>query len=499
MSFNQSKAMKLILVTFGLFITSQSFSQSWQLLADYDTLFFSAQLPSESGNFELSEYVIGTDSSYDSSGIHVQIIKPTWVPCSNCDTGLRGLHFIENQMPWLGNQLLTFPDGHIEGGYDSTAWTLYPFVGIGNAWLYRASTMDSMRHLSSDTSSIYGSLDSVMLFVSNKGDSIRLAKNHGLIAYKIQSEHDFYYHYLGSQQLRNHLFIPPFSEFYQLNENQWFKFYDTYGYHDGYAHGGTKHSQIIHKKIIRSADSIQVYRKIYRQDSKSSSDPHEYTYNHRNYFNDTVVYKKSHYEKSVNPFIKQTIRPSGMIDYRPFAFEVNSSSAQIMFPCYASNSSCGFWFSERYIYSNGEIGANRYFKIPEPNNKVTIDVEMAFINGKIDFYLNRIFEYVGEGKLYGFYSLNDTLPDTLNYFPLHVTSIPEVGIYPNPFTNSIQIESTKVYDSYTLFDLRGVKLGSGVITNQRIDFERLETGIYILELSNSQGNGTTRRIRVMKH
>jgi len=226
----------LLSIVLGALLASLN-AQSWQFFPDADTLFFGANPSPTNSNYEIAEYVLGTEATYDSFGIHVQKLRKTWIPCTGCDTGKRGEIFIENQYPWLGAQLLTYPDGRIEGGLGMDTWVLYPNSETTIPWLYRASNMDSMRLVSSYAAQIYGNLDSVKLFVSNAGDSIRMAKSHCLISFKIQSEHDFHYPYLGSQNLRDHLYILTFFEFYRLKENEWFTFYYTYGHHDSYAYG----------------------------------------------------------------------------------------------------------------------------------------------------------------------------------------------------------------------------------------------------------------------
>jgi hypothetical protein len=67
--------------------------------------------------------------------------------------------------------------------------------------------------------------------------------------------------------------------------------------------------------------------------------------------------------------------------------------------------------------------------------------------------------------------------------------INDVAIYPNPATDKIYIKTkpTEVIKSIRLFDIRGTAI-KGQITGNEIDVSMLANGLYIIEITNAQGN-----------
>lgn len=73
----------------------------------------------------------------------------------------------------------------------------------------------------------------------------------------------------------------------------------------------------------------------------------------------------------------------------------------------------------------------------------------------------------------------------------------EVAIYPNPATDKIYIKTiaTEVIKNIRLFDIRGTAIKTQ-ITGNEIDVSMLANGLYIIEITNAQGN--IQRFKVLK-
>lgn len=64
--------------------------------------------------------------------------------------------------------------------------------------------------------------------------------------------------------------------------------------------------------------------------------------------------------------------------------------------------------------------------------------------------------------------------------------MPKLSLYPNPSTSFLRISGLKAAEPYRIYSILGVKTQSGIITeNQEIDVNRLQTGIYMLQVSNT--------------
>lgn len=68
-------------------------------------------------------------------------------------------------------------------------------------------------------------------------------------------------------------------------------------------------------------------------------------------------------------------------------------------------------------------------------------------------------------------------------------AINDVAIYPNPTTDKIYIKTnaTEVIKSISLLDIRGTVINAEIIGNE-IDVSMLANGLYIIEITNTQGN-----------
>ena len=63
--------------------------------------------------------------------------------------------------------------------------------------------------------------------------------------------------------------------------------------------------------------------------------------------------------------------------------------------------------------------------------------------------------------------------------------MPKLSLYPNPSTSFLRISGLKAAEPYCIYSILGVKTQSGIITeNQEIDVNGLQTGIYMLQVSN---------------
>lgn len=89
----------------------------------------------------------------------------------------------------------------------------------------------------------------------------------------------------------------------------------------------------------------------------------------------------------------------------------------------------------------------------------------------------------------------NTLPTACNY-TLSIEDFNlenKVMIYPNPFTNNIDIETTIAVDFVQIFDVLGKPIYSEAFTN-KIDTASLNTGVYLLRLRSRNGQVIMRKI-----
>jgi hypothetical protein len=64
--------------------------------------------------------------------------------------------------------------------------------------------------------------------------------------------------------------------------------------------------------------------------------------------------------------------------------------------------------------------------------------------------------------------------------------MPKLSLYPNPSTSFLRISGLKAAEPYCIYSILGGKTQSGIITeNQEIDVNGLQTGIYMLQVSNT--------------
>ena len=64
--------------------------------------------------------------------------------------------------------------------------------------------------------------------------------------------------------------------------------------------------------------------------------------------------------------------------------------------------------------------------------------------------------------------------------------MPKLSLYPNPSTSFLRISGLKAAEPYCIYSILGGKTQSGIITeNQEIDVNGLQTGMYMLQVSNT--------------
>jgi hypothetical protein len=64
--------------------------------------------------------------------------------------------------------------------------------------------------------------------------------------------------------------------------------------------------------------------------------------------------------------------------------------------------------------------------------------------------------------------------------------MPKLSLYPNPSTSFLRISGLKAAEPYCIYSILGGNTQSGIITeNQEIDVNGLQTGIYMLQVSNT--------------
>ncbi len=72
---------------------------------------------------------------------------------------------------------------------------------------------------------------------------------------------------------------------------------------------------------------------------------------------------------------------------------------------------------------------------------------------------------------------------------------PKISVFPNPTSNSLFIKGlTNNRIKYQLIDILGRIINEGVYTDEGIDFSSLETGVYFVNIHDTSGNISTRKV-----
>ena len=61
------------------------------------------------------------------------------------------------------------------------------------------------------------------------------------------------------------------------------------------------------------------------------------------------------------------------------------------------------------------------------------------------------------------------------------------SVYPNPANDVLSIAGASAFDSYSVFDISGRMVDTGALTTNQIGIAGLETGIYVIRITNSDG------------
>ena len=64
------------------------------------------------------------------------------------------------------------------------------------------------------------------------------------------------------------------------------------------------------------------------------------------------------------------------------------------------------------------------------------------------------------------------------------TEVEAISVYPNPVTNTLTINGLNRKMEYSICNLSGQKIRSGLISNNVIDVSNLKAGLYLLRLKN---------------
>lgn len=67
-------------------------------------------------------------------------------------------------------------------------------------------------------------------------------------------------------------------------------------------------------------------------------------------------------------------------------------------------------------------------------------------------------------------------------------------VFPNPCQNTLHLESTENYNSYTLTDVTGKLIKRGFAEDSKIDVSQIKSGMYILTTTNPEGNMSSVKI-----
>ena len=64
--------------------------------------------------------------------------------------------------------------------------------------------------------------------------------------------------------------------------------------------------------------------------------------------------------------------------------------------------------------------------------------------------------------------------------------MPKLSLYPNPSTSFLRISGLKAAEPYRIYSILGVNTQSGIVSeNKEIDVNGLQTGMYMLQVSNT--------------
>ena len=120
-------------------------------------------------------------------------------------------------------------------------------------------------------------------------------------------------------------------------------------------------------------------------------------------------------------------------------------------------------------------------------NRTNMEI-MDIIRKSADRYTNPTAQYG-----YGIPDLEKAYKTTLG-----VTSVQDrdaLLVYPNPVTTQLFVKSKQVNVDYSIRNVLGALVQKGVLKNESIGIEELQTGVYILELTSKNN---TQSIRFVK-
>lgn len=157
-------------------------------------------------------------------------------------------------------------------------------------------------------------------------------------------------------------------------------------------------------------------------------------------------------------------------------------------------SEIGEWRSRRsvedYIYLKFSLGVLKGYATGCLN-------EIGFVDTESD--LEKLLDYEWRQTFAQAYAVAIDESMGIDY-PSSQTEIElEASIYPNPFTNHIEINSTTELVEYSLIDISGKVISLTEIqtnsTSIRLNTEAISSGIYFLSLTNSKGQRTYKLLK----
>ena len=183
-----------------------------------------------------------------------------------------------------------------------------------------------------------------------------------------------------------------------------------------------------------------------------------------------------------------SIIPTTLTSFEPFTICGNKTYGA--YQVYSGGGIPGSTAGE--IYLLGIFGDSIHTKISEFTGDVAVDPEYVIGNNKV-----WIFYY---GKPTGLGNFNLHRCETPLAIPCITTGInnPQpnlnLSIYPNPFSNRIQLENTTGSENYQLYNSLGQIIWTGKNIDQQ-DFSNLQNGLYFLQVINLTGKQT---LKLMK-
>ena len=97
-------------------------------------------------------------------------------------------------------------------------------------------------------------------------------------------------------------------------------------------------------------------------------------------------------------------------------------------------------------------------------------------------------QYYGYGRVNAFNALNVSLS-------INENTTTQIKLHPNPIESHLNISSNNlVFTNYILYNVLGQKIISGEISNNKIDFSSIKSGVYFIKINTEFGRANTQKI-----